>query len=61
MQLDPRIRRSILRALARDRHAAVSGAALAEEVGADADLVQAYADVMEGAGEVWVTRSIGTH
>ena len=56
MQLDPRIRHSILRALARDRDAYVDGSQLAEELGVDADLLEAYADVMGEQGEVKVRK-----
>jgi len=59
MLLDPRIRHSILRALARDRDAYVDGSQLAEEVGVDADLLEAYADVMAEQGEVKVSKYIG--
>ena len=59
MQLDPRIRHSILRALARDRDAYVDGSQLAEELGVDADLLEAYADVMDEQGEVKVRKYLG--
>jgi hypothetical protein len=59
MQLDARIRRSILRALARDKDALVDGSQLAEELGVDADLLEAYADVMDEEGQVKVSKYLG--
>ena len=59
MQLDPTIRDSILRALARDRHAYVDGSQLAQELGVDADLLEAYADVMDEQGQVKVSKYLG--
>ena len=59
MRLDDRIRLSILRALARDRDAYVDGSQLAEELGVDADLLEAYADVMGEQGQVKVSKYLG--
>ena len=57
--MDPTIRNSILRALARDRDAYVDGSQLAEELGVDAGLLEAYADVMDEQGEVKVSKYLG--
>jgi hypothetical protein len=57
--LDPVIRRSILLALARDKDALVDGSQLAEELGVDADLLEAYADVMDEEGQVKVRKYLG--